>query len=158
LRSWGPFVAIYGQAYRDLSCKAGAQDGLRRGVVGATYLLPSVLALLGGLLSGEFRAAGRVQWCQVVLHDLPQERRRNLPVFVAQYVPDRCNFRPWDGRLSGLHGVGQSPAGLRHDLNPALNDPLPFPILLELPKRRGACLFADVFNRLDDVCQVGGDG
>jgi hypothetical protein len=42
-----------------------------------------LLVLLGGLFARQFDAAGRVQRCQVVLHDLPQERRRNLPVFVA---------------------------------------------------------------------------
>lgn len=92
------------------------------------------------------------------MDNLPQERRRNLPVFVPQDVPDGGNLRPWDFGISGLQGVGQAAAGLGHNFDPALNDPLLFPILPELIKRRRACLFADMLNRLDDVRQVGGDG
>jgi hypothetical protein len=62
----------------------------RRGVTvarlrGATVRLRPILP--GSLFSREFGAAGVVERCEVVLHDLPQERWRNLPVFVAQDVP-----------------------------------------------------------------------
>jgi hypothetical protein len=110
-----------------------------------------------GLNPCEFGAAGLVERCKVVLDDLPQERRRNLPVFVAQDVPHGCDLPPRDARISILHGIGQSSAGLRHDLDPMLNDSLLLLISLEYLKRRGACLFADMLSRLDDIRQAGDD-
>jgi hypothetical protein len=103
----------------------------------------------------KLRPAVRFQRCQVDLHDLPWERRRNLPVFVAHHVSDSGNLPPRDVGISSFHRVRQPAAGLGHDLDPALDNPLLLPILLEFVKRCSARLFADVFNCLDNICQLG---
>jgi hypothetical protein len=96
-----------------------------------------------------------VRWCLTISHRSGGDICRYC---VPQNVADGRDLWARDIRVSTLQLLRQTPTCLRDDFNPALDDPLLFPVLSERLERRGTCFFADVFNRLNDVCQVGDDG
>jgi hypothetical protein len=73
---------------------------------------------------------------------------------MAQYVANSRNFLPRNFRIARFQVIGKMTASLGNDLNTALDEPLPPPVIFECFERWVRQRDIDAFDRLDDVSQT----
>jgi hypothetical protein len=113
--------------------------------------LVQISAAISTFFRGEFSAAGFFQCRQVGLHRLPQDGGGNTLVVVAQYVADPRNLLPRDFWIARFQVIRKMTTGFGNNLNIALYEPLPLPIVFECFGQHIRQYAIDAFGRLDDV-------
>jgi len=115
---------------------------------------PSLISgLLLVFLRSKFGAADALQCRQIGLRQFPQDSRGDIFVIVAQYVANSGNLLPRNFRIACLQVIREMTAGFGYNLNTALDEPFPLPILFECFERHIYQDAINAFNRLDDVRQ-----
>lgn len=70
---------------------------------------------------------------------------------MAQYVADPRNFLPGDFRVARFQVIREMTTGFGNNLNTALNEPSPLPIVFECQQRHTRQHTINAFDRLDDI-------
>ena len=70
---------------------------------------------------------------------------------MAQYVANPSNFLPGDFWIARFQVIRKMTAGFGNDLNTALDEPLPLPVVFECLERHIRQYATDALDRLDDV-------
>lgn len=107
--------------------------------------------MLPTFFRGEFSTADFFQCRQIGLHQLPHDGRSDVFVPVPQHVADPRNFLPGDFRVTCFQVIREIAAGLGNNLDTALDESLPLPIVLKRFERHIPQYDMDAFDRLDDV-------
>lgn len=116
------------RGFRPVQDRGGRSGEQARDKTGAVFTASAVFSTL---FRSEFRAANFFQCRQIGLHQLPQDRCRNVLVVVAQDVADPGNFLPWDFRVTRFQLVRKVTTCLGNNFHAALHEPLSLPIVFE---------------------------
>ena len=115
------------------------------------------ITLFAGKLYRQFFAADFLQGRKIGLRQLPHDGRGDAVVVVAQHVADARHFLPRDFGMTRFQLICEVAAGLGNNLDAALDEPLPLPIILEniewdIPQHG-----TNPLDGLDDVRQAGNE-
>ena len=73
---------------------------------------------------------------QVLADELPQDRRRNIFIAMAQNIADPGNLDPRNTRMTGLQLQRQVPTGFGNDFDTPLHKPVRLPVRFEFIERQ----------------------